>query len=192
MAMLRPTKTTGRVVSLLLNSDDSDLTSDPIASVSVDYGGFVGDVHSGLTRPSCVRVRRQYPEGTEIRNTRQISALSAEDLAQIASTMEIDHIEPAWVGANLIIEGIPRFSKLPPSSRLIFDNGTSLVVDMENAPCKYPGDIIERHHAGKGKRFAQAAIDRRGVTLWVERAGEIAVGDTATLHVPPPVTWQSG
>jgi len=51
---------------------------------------------------------------------------------------------------------------LPPSSRLIFSSGVSLVVDMENAPCRYPGDIIEKHHSGKRHLFAKAAQGLRG------------------------------
>ena len=55
--------------------------------------------------------------------------------------------------------------------------GASLVVDMENGPCKYPGEIIERHFPGAGKRFPKAARHLRGVTGWIERPGRVAVDD---------------
>ena len=68
---------------------------------------------------------------------------------------------------------------------MIFEGGASLVVDLENSPCKYPGEIIERHHPGFGAKFAKAAVGRRGVTAWVEREGRIETGDAIRVYVPP-------
>jgi len=108
-----------------------------------------------------------------------------EDLIQIAENMGVPHLEPEWLGANLCLSGIPDFTLVPPSSRLIFSGGASLVVDMENEPCKYPGMIIDKHIPGAGERFAKSAINLRGVTAWVEREGMIGNGDDVSLHVPP-------
>ena len=175
-----------RTEAILINaSPDEDLSTSRIDAVDVSYEGMQGESHSGLTRASCVRVRHQYPMGTEIRNTRQISILSTEDLATIARVMKVDRLEPEWLGANLLVSGIPHFSRIPPSTRMIFEGGASLVVDLENSPCKYPGEIIERHHPGYGHLFAKAAVGRRGVTAWVEREGRINTGDSIRLYVPP-------
>jgi len=175
-----------RTQVILVNSTpDEDLSSSRVPSVAVNYAGLVGESHSGLVRSSCVRVRHQYPQGTEIRNTRQISIVSIEELAEIAATMGIAELEPEWLGANLLVSGIPHFSQIPPSTRMIFSSGASLVVDLENSPCKYPGEIIERHHPGFGNLFAKAAVGRRGVTAWVEREGHISTGDSINLYIPP-------
>ncbi len=175
-----------RTEAILINSTPADdLSSSRIESVKVSYEGFMGESHSGLVRPSCVRVRHQYPQGTEIRNTRQISIVSVEDLAVTAEKMGIESLQPEWLGANLLVSGIPNFSQIPPSTRMIFDGGAALVVDLENSPCKYPGEIIERHHPGFGKLFASAAMGRRGVTAWVERQGQINTGDSIRLYIPP-------
>lgn len=190
MAVLLPAKITASIAFLGINKAPADLTTTAVDSIAVSYAGFEGDSHSGLTRKACTRVKHQYPTGTEIRNTRQVSALSQEELHVIQNTLNIDELRPQWVGANLIVEGIPDFTQVPPSSRLIAENGTALVVDMENAPCRYPGDIIESHKPGKGKGFAKAAMGKRGVTLWVEREGELKVGDTLSLHIPPACRWQ--
>ncbi len=184
--MLRPLKLDARADAILVNSSpEDDLSSTGVPSVNVTYAGFEGEAHSGLTRASCIRVRRQYTQGTEIRNTRQISIISVEDMAVVADTMGVDKLEPEWLGANLLVSGIPDFTKIPPSSRLMFDGGVSLVVDMENGPCQYPGEIIERHHPGKGALFPKAALGRRGVTAWVEREGHITAGEAITVHIPP-------
>jgi MOSC domain len=192
MVMLRPLKKLDvRTEAILVNATpNEDLSSSRIESVDITYAGFEGESHSGLVRASCVRVRGQYAQGTEIRNTRQISIVSAEELALIADSMGIDTLQPEWVGANLLLSGIPDFSKIPPSTRMIFASGASLVVDLENSPCKYPGEIIERHHPGKGNLFAKAAYGRRGVTAWVEREGYITTGEAIKLHIPPQHIYQ--
>ena len=192
MVMLRRLKQLdARAKAILVNSTpDEDLSSSRIQSVDVSYKGLEGESHSGLVRQSCVRVRNLYAEGTEIRNTRQISILSVEDLAQIAENMGVTGLEPEWVGANLLVSGIPNFTKIPPSTRLIFESGAALVVDMENSPCKYPGEIIDRHHPGMGKLFAKAAYGLRGVTAWVEREGQINTGDSIRVNIPPQQIYE--
>lgn len=187
MPILTPTDIFGRIEALLVNSDrDADLTSERVDRVTVTYEGFADEAHGGLTRPSCSRVKLQYPRGTEIRNSRQLTILSCDELAEIGADMELPvPVKPEWIGANLVLSGIPRLTRLPPASRLIFEGGTALVVDMENGPCKYPGEVIERDFPGLGRRFAKAALGKRGVTAWVERRGELALGERVRLHVPP-------
>ena len=157
--------------------------------VFASFAGVAGEMHGGVTRASCSRVTGQYPRGTEIRNVRQFSVLSAEELALIAQGMGLAVLNPALLGASLVISGIPDFTHLPPSSRLQFDGGATLVVDMENRPCTLPAKEIEAVHPGLGKRFKPAATDRRGVTAWVEREGVLRVGAKVRLHVPDQRAW---
>ena len=186
MPILMPTAIEGRVTGLYVNnSRDADLESNALDRVTATYAGFEGEDHGGLTRPSCSRVKLQYKPGTEIRNTRQISILSREELDAVAAEMDLDMIAPEWVGANLILEGIPALTQMPPSSRLVFEGGASLVVDMENGPCRFAAEQINQHRPGKGLRFAKVADGRRGVTAWVEKVGEIALGESVRLHIPP-------
>ena len=186
MTILKKTNIVGRVEAALINRDRSEgLVSARVDKVAVSFSGFEGDSHAGLTREACVRTKHQYREGTQIRNTRQVSILSQEELAEVAGALALEVIEPEWVGANLLISGIPTLTLLPPSSRLIFSGGASLVVDMENAPCAYPAEIIEQHHPGKGKGFPRAARQKRGLIAWVEREGTISPGDDVVLHIPP-------
>ena len=186
MAILKPTDIWGEVVWLGTTADSAaDIASVASDAVEVTWEGFAGDCHSGLTRPACVRVKQQYKRDTEIRNTRQISILSEEELAEVAERLGIPAIRPEWVGANMILRGIPDFTLVPPNARLIFSNNTALTVDMENAPCRFPADKIEGAYPGHGRAFPQKAVHKRGVTAWVERPGSIRVGDRCRLHVPP-------
>ena len=192
MAMLTPTDVYATVRALLLGNDrEASLESVAVPAVELDWTGFAGESHGGLTRPACSRVARQHPRGVEIRNVRQVTAVSVEELEEIRLAMGAPELRPGWLGANLVVEGVPDFSALPPSSRLIGPDGAALVVDMENAPCRQPAELIETRLSGFGHLFPKAAVGRRGTTLWVERPGRLAVGDRLRLHVPPPVRWRA-
>ncbi len=190
MPALLPTEITARITWLGRVKDGGEgIRSVPLDAVHVSYAGVEGEVHSGLTRASCVRVKDQYPEGTEIRNVRQFSILSAEEMAEIAAELGVETLEPEWLGASMVIEGIPDFSHVPPSSRLQNADGTALVIDMQNRPCIYPAKEIEKDRPGHGKAFKLAAKGKRGVTAWVEREGPLKVGDELRLHIPDQRVW---
>ena len=191
MPALRPTDFTARVVWLGTNADrDATLESAPLDRLVLPFGGPPGESHSGITRPSCSRVSAQHEKGTEIANTRQVTVVSQEELADTAAEMGLARIAPEWLGASIVLDGISDFTLIPPSSRLQDDaSRTTLVIDMENRPCHLVSAVIERNHPGKGKSFKQAARHRRGVTAWVERPGEIALGAVLRLHVPDQPVW---
>lgn len=166
------------------------LGSVPQETVTVGFAGFSGEAHGGLTRPSCARVTALHPKGTEIRNTRQISVLSDEELAKIAAKMGVERLDPAWIGASLVLEGIPDLTFLPPGSRLQAADGTTLVVEMVNHPCTLAGRAVEAHLPGKGALFKPAAMDLRGVTAWVEREGRLSLGERLSVFVPAQRGWK--
>lgn len=166
------------------------LTSQSCASVTLGFEGIMGEARSGLTRPSCPRVTSQHPLGTEIRNARQISILSAEELAEIAHDLKLEALDPQWLGASVVVEGLPDFSHLPPSSRLQAEGGATLVVDMQNRPCNLVSREVEKARPGHGIGFKPAAIGKRGVTCAVERPGVLRVGDRLRLHIPDQRIWQ--
>lgn len=190
MSALKPTQFVGRITWLgIVANRDAALESASLPTLRATFAGPEGEAHGGLTRPACSRVAALYKRNTEIRNTRQFSILSAEDLAATAAAMGLDGLDPALVGATMVIEGIPDFSHLPPSSRLQGQSGATLVVDMNNRPCTLPARPIEGQHPGFGKRYKTAAKGRRGVTAWVEREGRFDLGDTIRLHVPDQPVW---
>jgi len=190
MPELAPTDHTARIVWMgKVPENRPDIRSQPIESGFAGYAGFEGDFHAGLTRASCVRVKSQHPEGTEIRNVRQFTILSAEEMAGIAADIGLEALDPTHLGASLVIEGIADFTHVPPSSRLQAENGTTLVIDMLNAPCNFPAREIEKAEQGHGKGFRAAAKGRRGTCAWVERQGTLRIGDTLRLHVPAQRPW---
>ncbi len=191
MPALKPTDIIGEVVWIGAVKDRyAALKSAAMPQAELTYAGIPGEAHGGVTRGACVRVRSQYPEGTEIRNVRQLTVLSAEELDAIAAECGLDALDPAYAGASLVVRGIPDFTHVPPSSRLQFPDGSAIVVDMENRPCHLPAKGINADHPGAGDKFKAAAKGRRGVTAWVEREGRISVGDAVRLHIPDQRPWQ--
>ncbi|MEM7724560.1 MAG: sulfurase [Pseudomonadota bacterium] len=191
MPALIPTDFTATITYLGHNADrDAALETVALQEMPLTFAGFEAESRAGLTRPSDSRVLSQYKRGTTIRNTRQLSILSAEDLGFIAGKIGLDRLNPSFVGASMVVEGIPDFTLIPPSSRLQCEaTGTTLTVDMENRPCMLPAPVIEKTHPGTGKAFKSAAKGRRGVTAWVEREGTLRVGATLRLHIPDQPVW---
>lgn len=156
------------------------------------YAGFEGEVHAGVTRPSCSRVQALHPRWTEIRNTRQVSLVCADEAAAVAADLGLEAMDYRWLGASIVVRGIPDFTHVPPSSRLQGPDGCTLVVDMENHPCLQVSKTIETDRPGHGKPFKPTAMGRRGVTAWVEREGTLRLGDRLRLFVPRQRAWAPG
>jgi len=165
------------------------LRARPVERLELGFDGLTGDRHGGAFRASCSRVLNLYPRDTKIRNVRQLSILSEEEMMRIAEGMGVERLDPALLGATVVLRGIPDFTHVPPSSRLQASEGLTLVVDMENLPCVLPGREIETEEPGRGAAFKPAAAGLRGVTAWVERLGTLALGDRLRLFIPAQRAW---
>jgi len=189
MPVMRETEYKGEVVWLGHVPAGQGIRAGAVDKLDLTFSGDHGARHEGETRASCVRVKNLYPQGTEIRNVRQLSVLSAEEIAATAQEMGLDQLHPSFLGASIVLRGIPDFTHIPPSSRLQVTGGVTLTVDMENRPCVLPGREVEAGHPGYGAQFKPAAQGRRGVTAWVERPGVLRLRDQMTLFVPDQRSW---
>lgn len=191
MPALKPTSFSGEIVWLgvVSSADRAALMGETLERMEISFEGIPASVHAGLTRPSCSRVTSQYKKGTPIRNERQLSVVSEEELALIAQTMGVPHVDPARLGASIVLRGIPDFSNVPPSSRLQASSGATLCIDMQNRPCQFPAKSLEVVYPGQGKGFKAAAKGLRGVTASVAAEGVLDLGDHMTLHIPDQPVW---
>lgn len=191
MPALKPTRYTAEVIWLgaVMSPDRAALMAPARGAVDLTFAGIAGTFHAGLTRPSCSRVKAQYARNTPIKNERQLSIVSAEELERIAAKMGVAAVDPARMGATMVLRGIPDFSHVPPSSRLQAPSGATVTVDMENRPCLFPAKSLRADHGDAALAFKAAAKGLRGVTAWVAAEGRVAVGDTLTLHVPDQPVW---
>jgi len=104
--------------------------------------------------------------------------------------MGLEKLDPSWLGASIVISGLPDFTHVPPGSRIQTSGGTTFTVDLENEPCNLPAKEIEIDNPNFGKSFKSAAKGRRGITAWVERPGALSIGDVVHLFVPTQRQWQ--
>ncbi len=182
-----------RVDELLLRPDrKAGFVKSPTNSLHLLLSGIDGDCHTGLTRKSDSRTLPVYPRNIDIRNVRQATIVSAEELAEVAAKLGIPALPASWLGANMTLSGIPNLTLLPPSSRLQFPSGATLVVDMENMPCRQVSDVVAETHPDQASGFVKAATNKRGLTAWVEREGIIRLGDTVQVWVPPQRIYAHG
>ena len=170
---------------VLHTGEEGGLTTCEVNHLDFKLQGVDEDRHRGFTKAAGGRDTQLYQRGVEIKNHRPWSAVSIEEMSQVAQKMGVTELKPEWIGANLLFEGIESFSQIPPLSRLVFENdGPVLVVYEENTPCKYPQPHIEKHIGTTLKKFAYAAKKKRGLVGWVEKAGIAKANQQIELWVP--------
>lgn len=181
------TQLSGQVVSVHTGGN-KDLSKDEQSTIQVELDGIVGCAHRGYVR-KCWDGDKQ-PRDSLRRNERQWSAVSIEELAEIASDMGIEGpISAASVGANLCLEGIPQLSRLPKGTLLKFPSGAELSVEEYNPPCKYMGEEQAKLHGVSATAFPKASTLKRGIVGVVEAAGDINAGDSIEVTIYETPTW---
>ena len=96
----------------LFKAEGNDFQTAAVNSLPLSFEGIPGDFHAGYTRRSGAR-EPWYERGTEMRNERQLSLLSEEELRVVARRLEIPELKSEWIGGNILIAGIPNLTKLP-------------------------------------------------------------------------------
>lgn len=157
-------------------------------ALELDFQGIRGDFHAGYTRRSGGR-EPWYERGTEMRNERQLSIVAPDELVRIADAMGIEEVRPEWIGANLLISGVPRLSMLPSGTMLFFRGGVTLKVDAQNGPCRIAGRSVAENagmsdHDAASLLFPKVAKRLRGLVAWVEKPGTITAGEEVSVRVP--------
>jgi len=182
-----------RVVSVHIGASD-ELAKDERASIDIELDGIVGDRHRSPKRGTWAGDKQ--PEGTVRRNERLWSAVSVEELAEISAALGLaEPLTAAFVGANLCLEGVRQFSRLPKGSLLKFPSGAELIVEEFNHPCLDMGKAIAENYVTRSGKpldstaFSKAAKLTRGVVGVVEVAGRINAGDDVTVQVYETPSW---
>ena len=179
-------KIEGKVEGLFVTPKGENI-SRPIDGGIFTNEGIIGDRHFGVTMLSDARTP-EFSRGTVIRNRRQVSLVSLEELDAIAQELGVEEIKPEWLAANLLISGIPHFSLLPIGSRLFFEGDLVLFNDGKNLPCNTPAKIVRSHYEGVEdiqQKFIAAAMHRRGLVAWVEHPSQLVAGTICKVELPP-------
>jgi hypothetical protein len=179
---------TGVVEALAINGS-------PVERISFNLDGPKDDAHQGFTRllsghdGAYIRTSGRI-KGDEVFNWRSWTGLSAEEIGTVARAIGYK-IPVGVLLENLVVSGIPDFTQLAPTSRLVFPQGADgtqaiLAVWEENGPCRTVGERLETLHQKPGLKtdFIRAAQGMRGVMGFVLSAGMISVGDEVRIYPP--------
>lgn len=181
----------GRVASLCIDGTIVD---------QIEYGrdGPIGDKHRGFTRTlgghdAAYARTSKLRKGAPILNWRAWTALSLEEIAETEKALGVE-IPPGCLLENMSISGIPNFSKLAPTTRLVFPERTQrdqniqaiLAVWEENTPCAVVGARLAGHYDQPhlAQRFVVEARNRRGVVGLVLAPGLVEKGDKVLVYSP--------
>lgn len=180
-------KLTARIAGLYAALKGS-FETEPVDELPLGFDGIDGDFHAGPTRRSGSR-EPWYPRGTEMRNERQLSIVAPDEMAVVAERMGLAELRPEWIGANLLIDGLPNLSMLPAGTLLFFKGGVTVKIDGQNHPCRYAGESIARNagmedQKGGALLFPKTAKRLRGLVGWVEKPGRVSVGEEISVRVP--------
>lgn len=182
---------TGKVESLCMDGN-------PVDSVLFMLDGPYRDAHYGFTRKlsghdgEYIRTSA-LSKGDTVFNWRTWTGLSREEIAQVESEIGVS-VPQGVLLENITISGIPGFSQLAPTTRLVFPvkencgNGKQAILAVweENGPCKGVGQPLEDYHRVPGlkTRFIAAAQHKRGVMGLVLAVGRVEVGDEVFVYPP--------
>lgn len=176
----------GRVEWLCVNGQE-------VASINFRLDGPEGDKHSGFVRKLSghdgVYVRTSsLSKGDEVFNWRTWTGLSAEELGEVERSLGLS-IPRGTLLENIVFSGISDFSKLAPTTRLIFPKRSEqviLAVWEENGPCKGVGQRLAEYYGEPDlcRRLIAEAQGKRGVMGLVLSPGVVEVGDEVLVYPP--------
>lgn len=184
---------TAKVLSVHAGANE-DKSKPDLPSIRVELDGVVGDKHRSFSRTTWAGDKQ--PKDSVRRNERQWSAVSLEELREIAAALDLRHpLLPSTLGANLCLHCIDEFSTLPKGTLLKFPSGAELCVEEYNPPCLDMGTrLMEKYETRAGEQlsttaFSSAARLLRGLVGIVEVPGEIFAGDEVTIELYEHPSW---
>lgn len=170
----------------LYKAEGRSFQTTPVDQLALTFEGIPGDVHAGYSRKSGAR-EPWYPRGTEMRNERQLSLLAPDELRLIARRLDIPELKPQWIGGNMLLEGVPNLTRLPPRTILKFEGGVTIRIDGDNLPCRDSGRAIAAQFEGRDDielAFSKQAQELRGLVGWVEKEGVVEMGEVFEARIP--------
>lgn len=185
--MARTQLGTGKVTALALNGK-------PASLVQFDIAGPHSDRHTGLVRKlsghdgdyiATSALQKEH----EVFNWRSWTALSVEETQAVERELGA-RLPPGILLENIRISGIPRFSQLPPTSRLVFPKREGrqaiLAVWEENGPCKGVGQRVADLYGRQElcSQYIRIARHRRGVMGLVLSEGTVMIDDEVLVYAP--------
>ncbi len=150
-------------------ADGATFRTREVDKLDFAFSGILNDRHHGATRPSG-SLEPWYERGTEMKNERQVTILSSEDMQGVGESLSIPHLLPEWIGGNILVSGIPHFSYLPSRTILLFEGGVTIRVDGDNPPCRNSGRSIAGEFDGR-RRYRVRLPENGRAQAWAAHVG---------------------
>ncbi len=164
-----------------------------------EFDGIMGDKNRGLLKvPGVQEQKRLKAAGISFSteqllfNGRQATAITVQEMSVVAKRLNIDpkHLGAEQLRANMMLNMIDGeefdFSGVPDGSYIEFrGNGRPLLqVHWINYPCVVSGGYVAGSCGDDNivSRFVKAAMDKRGLCLFVIRPGKLKLGDNGTVR----------
>lgn len=181
----------GIVLKVLLPRENQDKSSDvvnysithEVPQIEIDYLGIFGDRHRRTHKPSSGREITLYPKKTEMREHRNLFAMSPYDCRVLSDKLGVE-VTPELLGANVVMgreDGRDySLSSLPHQAYLIIAPEQSL--EMPKPPiatllnyakqqgCGVTGNAIAKKYNDSTltKRFIEHSKENRGIVCSIE------------------------
>jgi MOSC domain-containing protein YiiM len=167
------------VEAVCLSTPDARVAKKPQDKASIGEHGFEGDRHAS-------EFVQMY--GRPVANTRQWSAVSAEEVAALCADIGVAPFPAGALGENLRLSGVV-LANVPAGSVLELPSGARLAVGGQNDPCVNAArELAQKYGAVVGEYFVRKAFGRRGVVGVVLVPGVVRPGDKVTISVPEDAT----
>lgn len=191
----------GRVERVLIGRIHGEVATKLVRKAQFIVGhGVKGDWHAGARLADGREeefLNFGHFKGIQVANFREFSAVSVEEMQEVASEMKIEKVPEGSVGENLIFSGIPNFTQLPSGTLMFFRKNEKelrtavLAVWRDNGPCLHAGREIARQVGAKahdgppvsGETFPRVAVGKRGIVGSVYASGIIHMGDEVVVYV---------
>lgn len=182
---------TGIVEALAINGRE-------VTDVVFTFDGSFGDTHSNRFRKlnnhdGEYLATSELTKGSKVFNWRSWTGLSSEEIHSTEQALDYK-IPVGCLLENIRISGIPSFSKLAPTTRLVFPTKARegmvrqviLAVWEENSPCKTVGKRLAKIYNNHDLEadFVRTAKDNRGVMGIVLSNGVVSKGDKVLVYPP--------
>jgi hypothetical protein len=189
----------GMVEEVLLREGRSVRLTTPVDEIQLFVReGIKYDYHAGR-RLATIRDREgmafYLPPNAEVLPIREVSLISVEDLEHIQQTAGLPWpIVRGAFGENIVVSGIPNFSRLPSGTVVYFVKSGSqyasaaVYITRENGPCITLVEMVRPFYPevdGFDKALLSAANHHRGLVGMIYSSGKVKKGYEVIAVLPP-------
>jgi len=143
--------------------------------------GIIGDTHTGEMRTRS--------NGEVVPNLRHFTAVSPQELGEVAEELGVPYLDPSLLSANICFAGVKKLTETLVPGTLLFNAEGRAVLEVKGVvePCFSMGQRIAAHYpqlAVEAQLFPKYANGRRGIHGIALEETTIKLYDTFSVVLP--------